>query len=153
MAWIPLIVAAVLLLLFPKKAFTILAALTLAIISLALYLVVDENIDESRQNKVNIEAHPDPSLCQPSKPISVKVTNASDATLKVLQWNIAIYRSGYNSDLNRLNRRYSPKYALLKPLPAGQSANFCYELPEIREDYPASELRFEAIDKQVSFGD
>ncbi|RLA22796.1 MAG: hypothetical protein DRQ61_05515 [Gammaproteobacteria bacterium] len=152
MAWIPLFVAAVLLLLFPKKAFTILAALTLVIISIGLYLIVDENIDESRQSKVDIEAHLDPSLCPPTEPVFVKVTNASDATLTMLKWNLAVYRSGYHSDLNRMNRRYSPEYALLKPLSAGESVNFCYELPEIREDYPSSELRFEAIDKQVSFG-
>jgi hypothetical protein len=152
MAWIPLIVAAVLLLIFPKKAFTILAALTLVIISIGLYLMVDENIDESRQSKIGIEAHIDASSCPTTEPVFVTVTNHSESTLAMLKWNLAVYRTGYDKDLDIMNRRYSPKYALLKPLPAGKSVTFCYELPSTREDYPPTELRFEAIDKQVSFG-
>ncbi len=152
MAWIPLLVAAVLLLLFPKKAFTIMAAATMGVISIGLYLVIDENIDESRQSKVNIEARIDSSNCPAKEPIFVTVKNSAELPLTMLKWNVAIYRTGYTSDLNRMNRRYSPKYALLEPLAAGESVNFCYELPEIREGYPTNELRFEAIDKQVVFG-
>lgn len=151
MAWIPLIIAVVLLLLFPKKAFTILAAVTLAAISIGLYLVVDENIDQSRQSKVKIEAHVDQSVCSAEQPLSVTVTNASEVTLTVMKWNLAVYRVGYDTDLNRMNRRYSPKYALLEALPAGESVKFCYEIPKIREDYPVEALRFGAIDKQVEF--
>jgi hypothetical protein len=153
MAWIPLLIAAVLLLLFPKKAFTIMAAATMGVISIGLYLVIDENIDESRQSKVNIEARIDISNCPAKEPIFVTVKNSAELPLTMLKWNVAIYRTGYTSDLNRMNRRYSPKYALLEPLAAGESVNFCYELPEIREGYPNSELRFEAIDKQVVFGE
>ncbi|GEM_PF-3770158 len=152
MAWIPLVVAAVLLLIFPKKAFTILASLTLVIISIGLYLMIDDNIDESRQGKIEIKANIAPSNCPTTEPVFVTVTNRSESTLAMLKWNLAVYRSGYDKDLDIMNRRYSPKYALLEPLAAGESVNFCYALPEIREGYQANELRFGAIDKQVIFG-
>lgn len=153
MAWIPLVAALILLLLFPRKAPVIVSSITLAVMAIAIYLMVDENIDTSREGKVSIQAEIDPENCTADMPLRVNIQNNSDATLSLFKWNIAVYRVGYTTDLNRTNRRHSPKFGLEKPLGAGQSTSFCYEIPKTREGYQNDELSFAAIDKQVAFGD
>lgn len=149
MEWLPVAVAVVLFIFFPRNIF-IAAFITVAIgASVYGYLQYDEWRTIKDEEAVTVTIEYLPEECSESSPLKITIDNASSRTVSEVKWEISVKEPGGGSELAENSQDACSQDEILKPK---ESRNVCVPIPSLRQEIEDfSKLEYSAKNKYVSF--
>jgi hypothetical protein len=154
MIWAALIIAIVLLFLFPKKMGLVAGLIIATFLAVVVYIKVDEGNRKSQLDAVSIVIEYGTSNCSFAEPVNVVIKNGSGSTVESVKWSISAYQAGYSANVIDDGKYYGTNqapYESRQALAPNESISLCYEVPTLKSDINVSGLSWEGVNKQVLF--
>lgn len=150
MVYLVLVIAVIGVLFFfvPKRAAIILSGFAAIIIAIALGIYWHDLKQKQAYDQVSVALAINESACPEEKILQYTVNNQAGDTTYRVHFYFNIYREGYST---AISRSYRNEVTINKIIEPGSTYNGCTELPEVDEEIPRSELRFELHRKRVWF--
>lgn len=146
-----LLALAVLVILFyfvPKRAAFILAGFTSIIVAIALGIYWHDQQEKQLYDQVDVILSATSEQCTGEQGLETLIVNGSDEDVYRVHFYYTIYREGYST---AISRSYRNEIQVDKILGPGGRHTLCTALPDIDEQIPRAELRFELERKRVWF--
>ena len=149
MEWLPVPIALVLFIFFPKKIFV--AACIIVAIGAGVFGYL--NYDDWRMNKekeaITVVIEYAPEECNEPSPLKIIIDNASSSTVSEVKWDISVKEPGSGSELAEYSTH---DYSHDKKLKPKESVKICARIPKLRREIKDfSKLDYSIENKSVSF--
>ncbi|MGQ0547416.1 MAG: hypothetical protein ACT4P3_19125 [Betaproteobacteria bacterium] len=151
MAWIALIVGLILLLVFPKRMGVVLAVALAAGVGLYLYVDHRERVEREARDNVVVKVQYGPEKCPPGRPLSVVIDNATDRTVRSIEFQLEIRRPGYSSNL--IDGYGAGTFSSDRIIKPKEGHSFCHGAPKLRGNPALKDLEYSVGFKDISFAD
>jgi len=154
MEWLALIVGILLLFAFPRQMLALIGCFVLIVAGLIYFIYYQDSQRQKERDLVQLTIKYDEKKCGNKFPLIITVENLGKKIVNRISWNIAAYRPGYSSNVIKYGYgSYSSNspYSTDKILKPGEMITFCYQVPPLTGNYDPLILRYEVINKAISF--
>lgn len=149
MEWIAAAIVLALFIYAPKKMFIFLGVVTAIGGIVGAYFYYQDWAKEKEIEKVAVIIKYLPEKCKEPYPLQIIIDNSSDRVVTKVEWNIAVNKPGFSTDISQSGYHEYSQDKILKPK---EGWGICARIPELTtKEKDLSVLEYSVKNKYVTF--
>ncbi len=149
MEWVAAAIVLALFIYAPKKMFILLGVVLAIGAVVGAYFYYQDWANEKEIEKVEVIIKYSPEECKDPYPLHIIIGNSSDRVVEKVEWDIAVHKPGFSTDISQPGYHEYTQDKILKPK---EGWGICARVPELTTKVKdLSALEYSVKNKYVTF--
>lgn len=149
MEWVAAAIVLALFIFAPKKMFILLGVVVAIGTVVGAHFYYQDWVEENEVEKISAIIRYSPEECKDPYPLHIIVANSGDRVVKKIEWDIAVHKKGFSTDISQSSYHEYSQDKILKPK---EGWEICARVPGLTTKVKdLSALEYSVKNKNVTF--